>query len=46
MGKRDFPDMYAQAQGCTVPEGERGHIRQILTANVTYVMRLPKATNY
>ena len=33
-----MPDMYAQAQGHPAPEGECGHIRQIMTAHVTYVM--------
>ena len=32
MGKSDLPDMYA------APECECGHIRQITTAHVTYVM--------
>ena len=38
MGKSDLPDMYARAQGRTVPKGECGHISQITTAHVTYVM--------
>ena len=38
MGRSDLPDMYAQAQGHAVPEGECEHIRQIMTAHVTYVM--------
>ena len=38
MGKKDLPDMYAQAWGRTVPEDKFGHIRQIPTAHVTYVM--------
>ena len=39
MGKSDLPDMYAQARGRAAPEGECGHIRQITTAHVTYVMQ-------
>ena len=38
MGKSDLPDMYARARGRAAPEGECGHIRQITTAHVTYVM--------
>ena len=38
MGRSDLPDMYARAQGLTVPEGRCGHIRRIKTAHVTYVM--------
>ena len=38
MGKSDLPDMYAWARGCAAPEGECGHIRQITTTHVTYVM--------
>ena len=38
MGSSDLPDMYAQARGHSAPEGECGHIRQITTAHVTYVM--------
>ena len=37
MDRGDLPDMYTQAQGRAVPEGECGHIRQIMTAHVTYV---------
>ena len=36
MGRSDLPDMYTQARGRAVPEC--GHIRQITTAHVTYVM--------
>ena len=38
MGRSDLPDMYARARGRAAPEGERGHIRQITTAHVTYAM--------
>ena len=38
MGRRDLPDMYARARRRAAPEGECGHIRQIPTAHVTYVM--------
>ena len=38
MGRSDLPDMYARARGRAAPEGECGHIRQITTAHVTYVM--------
>ena len=38
MGKSNLPDMYARARGRAAPEGECGHIRQIMTAHVTYVM--------
>ena len=38
MGRSDLPDMYAQVRGCAALEGECGHIRQITTAHVTYVM--------
>ena len=38
MGRRDLPDMYAQAQGLTTSEGECGHIQQIPIAHITYVM--------
>ena len=38
MGRGDLPDMYARARGRAAPEGECGHIRQITTAHVTYVM--------
>ena len=38
MSRSDLPDMYARAQGRTTPEGKCRHIRQIMTAHVTYVM--------
>ena len=38
MGRSDLPDMYARARGRAAPECECGHIRQITTAHVTYVM--------
>ena len=38
MGRSDLPDIYAQARGCAAPEGECGHIMQITTVHVTYVM--------
>ena len=44
MGRSDLPDMYAQARGRAAPEGERGHIRQITTAHVTYAMQHPRHT--
>ena len=36
MGRSDLPDMYTR--GHTAPEGECGHIRQITTTHVTYIM--------
>ena len=36
MGRRNLPDMYVQARAYTAPEVECRHIRQILTAHVTY----------
>ena len=33
-----MPNMYTQAQGRTAPESKCGHIRQMPTARVTYVM--------
>ena len=41
MGRGDLPDMYAQAQGRVVPEGDCGHIRQITTDHVTCYATLP-----
>ena len=38
MGRSDLPDMYVRAQGRAVPEGKCGHIRQITTLHVVYVM--------
>ena len=38
MGRSDLPDMYALAQGPAAHEGKCGHITQIMTAHVTYVM--------
>ena len=38
MNRRDLPDMHARARGHAMPESECGHIRQILTPHVTYVM--------
>ena len=38
MARSDLPDMYTQARECAALEGECGHIRQIMTAYVTYVM--------
>ena len=39
MGRSDLPDMYALALGHCVPSGLCGHIRQITSAHVTYVMQ-------
>ena len=38
VGRSDLPDMYIQAQGHAVPEGECRHIRQIMSTHVTYDM--------
>ena len=38
MGEGDLPDMYARARGRAASEGGCGHIRQITTAHITYVM--------
>ena len=38
MGRSNLPDMYTQARGHAAPENGCGHIRQITTAYVTYVM--------
>ena len=38
MSRSDLPDMYTRARGRAAPSGECGHIRQITTAHVTYVM--------
>ena len=36
MGRRDLPDMYAQAQGYAASKDKCGHIKQIPTTHVTY----------
>ena len=38
IGRRNLPDMCTQARGRAAPKGKCGHIRQVLTAHVTYVM--------
>ena len=38
MGMRDLPDNYAQDRGHASPVGECGHIRQILTTHVKYML--------
>ena len=38
MGRSNLPNMYTRALGRAAPEGECGHIRQIMAAYVTYVM--------
>ena len=36
--RSDLPDMYTRAQGRAALKDDWGHIRQITTADVTYVM--------
>ena len=38
MGRSDLPDMFALTFECCAPSGSCVHIRQIMTAYVTYVM--------
>ena len=40
MGRSYLPDMYTRARGRTAPEGECRHIRQVMTAHVTYVIAI------